>query len=60
MSCNHRKGGAEIKEYGPMFPFHQVDSARISELFSLLYKYRPDLLHLQTANGGRGTGDATS
>merc|ERR1712083_994513 len=57
VGCLYRKGGATIKEHGPVIWASGGFGADFGGE-SLLATYRPDLLHLPTTNGEHCTGDA--
>merc|ERR1739848_236446 len=57
VGCEYRKGGAVLKEFGPVI-FCSGGFGADFGANSLLAKYRPDLLHLPTTNGEHCTGDA--
>jgi len=56
VGCLYRKGGATIKELGPVIWASGGFGADFGN-DSLLAMYRPDLLHLPTTNGEHCTGD---
>merc|ERR1719324_2177061 len=56
VGCVYEKGGIDFQEHGPVIFASGGFGADFTK-YSLLAKYRPDLMHLPTTNGEHCTGD---